>query len=60
VPRCTNLSVIVQVKQDDLVETDGKLCGTEGMAVQDMQSGGALQGHRSIPVDDGHKYNKRL
>jgi hypothetical protein len=59
VPRFTNLSLTVQVKQDDLVETDGKVCGTEGMAVQDMQSGGAVQSHCSIPVDDGHTYEKR-
>jgi hypothetical protein len=54
------LSVTVQVKQDGLVVTDGKVCETEGMAVQEMQSSGAFQGHHSIPVDDGHKYNKRL
>jgi hypothetical protein len=50
----------VQVKQDGLVETDGKVCETEGQAVQDMQSGGAVQGHCSIPIDDGHTYEKRL
>jgi hypothetical protein len=52
--------VTVQVKQDGLVETEKKVCETEGMVVQEMQTACAFQDHRYIPVDDGHKYKKRL
>jgi hypothetical protein len=54
------MSVTVQVKQDGLVETDEKVCEMEGMLVQEMQKGGAFQGHRYVPVDGGHKHKKRL
>jgi hypothetical protein len=52
--------VTVQVKQDGLVETEKKVCETEDMVVQEMQKACAFQDHRYIPVDDGHKYRKRL
>jgi hypothetical protein len=52
--------VTVQVKQDGLVEKDEKVRKTEGTVVQEMQKACAFQDHRYIPVDDGHKYKKRL
>jgi hypothetical protein len=52
--------VTVQVKQDGLVETDEKVCEMEGMVVQKMQKAYAFQDHRHEPVDDGHKYKKRV
>jgi alpha-galactosidase/6-phospho-beta-glucosidase family protein len=52
--------VTVQVKQDGLVETDEKVCEMEGTVVQETQKASAFQNHRYIPVDDGHKYKKRL
>ena len=51
--------VTLQVKQDDFVETDEKVCEMEGMVVQKMQKACAFQDHRYVPVD-GHKYKKRL
>ena len=52
--------VTVQGKQDGLVEKDKKVRETEGTMVQEMQKACAFQDHRYKPVDDGHKYKKRL
>jgi hypothetical protein len=52
--------VTLQVKQDGLVETDEKVCETEGPVVQEMQKACCYQNHRYLPVNDARKYKKRL